>query len=297
MNKKILLLLGLILVLVGVIIILLVTPTLVKAQTVLPPPQTEPIQATADINIVFKDDFIEIIQDNDKNARVVISAKGGVKAYCPCTSVDPNGKIAIIYTDSAVRIYEDQAYGARIVVSLITGVDVYCSCEGICGQQPTETPTTTSTPTVTPTNTGTPTKTGTPTETQTQTATPTETPTQTETPTETPTPPTETPTPPPPTETPTPPPTKTPKPKCNQGIGNGPEGCDPGNSNNHNPSNDENGQTPGNHTPRSKQDPPAVISQNQNQTVSGFDIEKPKKGEKVDSVKSNQSKGPNKGDS
>lgn len=32
---------------------------------------------------------------------------------------------------------------------------------------------------------------------------------------------------------------------CNQGVGNGPEGCDPGNSNNHNPSNDENGGTPG----------------------------------------------------
>jgi len=28
---------------------------------------------------------------------------------------------------------------------------------------------------------------------------------------------------------------------CNQGVGNGPEGCDPGNSNNHNTSNDENG--------------------------------------------------------
>jgi len=36
------------------------------------------------------------------------------------------------------------------------------------------------------------------------------------------------------------------KAKCNQGVGNGPEGCDPGNSNNHNPSNDENGGTPGN---------------------------------------------------
>jgi len=34
--------------------------------------------------------------------------------------------------------------------------------------------------------------------------------------------------------------------KCNQGVGNGPEGCDPGNSNNRNPSNDENGGTPGN---------------------------------------------------
>jgi len=33
--------------------------------------------------------------------------------------------------------------------------------------------------------------------------------------------------------------------KCNQGVGNGPEGCDPGNSNNHNTSNDENGGTPG----------------------------------------------------
>ena len=34
--------------------------------------------------------------------------------------------------------------------------------------------------------------------------------------------------------------------KCNQGVGNGPEGCDPGNSNNHNPTNDEGGGTPGN---------------------------------------------------
>ncbi len=34
--------------------------------------------------------------------------------------------------------------------------------------------------------------------------------------------------------------------KCNQGVGNGPELCDPGNSNNHNGSNDENGGTPGN---------------------------------------------------
>jgi hypothetical protein len=33
--------------------------------------------------------------------------------------------------------------------------------------------------------------------------------------------------------------------KCNQGVGNGPEGCDPGNSNNHNPTNDESGGTPG----------------------------------------------------
>jgi len=34
--------------------------------------------------------------------------------------------------------------------------------------------------------------------------------------------------------------------KCNQGVGNGPEGCDPGNSNHKNPSNDELGGTPGN---------------------------------------------------
>jgi hypothetical protein len=33
--------------------------------------------------------------------------------------------------------------------------------------------------------------------------------------------------------------------KCNQGVGNGPEFCDPGNSNNHNGSNDENGGIPG----------------------------------------------------
>jgi hypothetical protein len=32
---------------------------------------------------------------------------------------------------------------------------------------------------------------------------------------------------------------------CNLGVGNGPEGCDPGNSNNHNSSNDENGGIPG----------------------------------------------------
>ena len=32
---------------------------------------------------------------------------------------------------------------------------------------------------------------------------------------------------------------------CNQGVGNGPEGCDPGNSNNHNLSNDELGGVPG----------------------------------------------------
>jgi len=35
------------------------------------------------------------------------------------------------------------------------------------------------------------------------------------------------------------------KAKCNQGVGNGAEGCDPGDSNHHNPSNDEHGGTPG----------------------------------------------------
>ncbi len=35
------------------------------------------------------------------------------------------------------------------------------------------------------------------------------------------------------------------KEKCNQGVGNGPEGCDPGNSDNKHSSNDENGGTPG----------------------------------------------------
>lgn len=33
--------------------------------------------------------------------------------------------------------------------------------------------------------------------------------------------------------------------KCNQGVGNGSEGCDPGNSNNNQPTNDENGGIPG----------------------------------------------------
>ena len=45
--------------------------------------------------------------------------------------------------------------------------------------------------------------------------------------------PTKDPTPPPtkePTEEPTPPPEPTEKPKCNRGLGNGAEGCDPGNS-------------------------------------------------------------------
>lgn len=36
------------------------------------------------------------------------------------------------------------------------------------------------------------------------------------------------------------------KDKCNQGVGNGPEGCDPGNSNHRRHTNDENGGTPGN---------------------------------------------------
>jgi hypothetical protein len=35
------------------------------------------------------------------------------------------------------------------------------------------------------------------------------------------------------------------KDKCNQGVGNGREGCDPGHSNHHNSSNDEDGGTPG----------------------------------------------------
>lgn len=35
------------------------------------------------------------------------------------------------------------------------------------------------------------------------------------------------------------------KEKCNQGVGNGPESCDPGNSNHRHGSNDENGGTPG----------------------------------------------------
>ncbi len=39
---------------------------------------------------------------------------------------------------------------------------------------------------------------------------------------------------------------KTMKPACNQGVGNGPEDCDPGKPNQNKPSNDENGGTPGN---------------------------------------------------
>ena len=40
------------------------------------------------------------------------------------------------------------------------------------------------------------------------------------------------------------------KEKCNQGIGNGSEGCDPGNSNHNHNSNDEDGATPGHHDRR-----------------------------------------------
>jgi hypothetical protein len=41
-------------------------------------------------------------------------------------------------------------------------------------------------------------------------------------------------------------PSRPPRQNCNQGIGNGAEGCDPGNSSPHGGSNDEGGRTPGN---------------------------------------------------
>lgn len=50
----------------------------------------------------------------------------------------------------------------------------------------------------------------------------------------------------------TPVPTATEKVKCNQGIGNGEEGCDPGNSNHNQPSNDERGRKPRTPGPRGK---------------------------------------------
>ncbi len=49
--------------------------------------------------------------------------------------------------------------------------------------------------------------------------------------------------------TPTAKPTKE---KCNQGLGNGPEGCDPGFSNHNQPSNDERGRKPGTPGPRGR---------------------------------------------
>jgi hypothetical protein len=99
-------------------------------------------------------------------------------------------------------------------------------------QSAVQTATFTPTNTPTPTNTATATPTNTPTPTNTAAATPTNTPTPTNTA----------------AATPTNTPTSTPKVKCNQGVGNGPEGCDPGNSNQGNPSrsNDELGGTPGN---------------------------------------------------
>ena len=58
-----------------------------------------------------------------------------------------------------------------------------------------------------------------------------------------------------PTTTPSDTPEVTPEPtkqKCNQGIGNGTDGCDPGNSNHNQPSNDERGRKPGTPGPRGR---------------------------------------------
>jgi len=58
---------------------------------------------------------------------------------------------------------------------------------------------------------------------------------------------------------------------CNQGVGNGPEGCDPGNSNHHNTSNDELGGTPGNpgRQGRHGNDAAAIVTGVTNTTITG----------------------------
>jgi hypothetical protein len=55
-----------------------------------------------------------------------------------------------------------------------------------------------------------------------------------------------------PTDVPEVTPEATPKQKCNQGIGEGAENCDPGNSNHNQPSNDEGGRKPGTAGPRGR---------------------------------------------
>jgi hypothetical protein len=116
--------------------------------------------------------------------------------------------ITLLFEDGQVRVYEDLDYGARIVVSE-GGVAVYCPCGGgscaVATTPPTATPITVALPTQGPTST-------------------VALPTQGLTPTMAP---------------PTVEPSPTPRPPCNQGVGNGPEGCDPGRSNHNQPSNDE----------------------------------------------------------
>jgi hypothetical protein len=58
---------------------------------------------------------------------------------------------------------------------------------------------------------------------------------------------------------------------CNQGVGNGPEGCDPGNSNHHNTSNDELGGTPGDpgRQGRKGNDTAAIVTNVTNTTSTG----------------------------
>lgn len=230
----------------------LLAPKAVHAQASTPTVQTTPIALSGSLVTVYNDGTLEVVQDEDFGTRIAINiASNKVAVYCPCGVKTEGGMIGLVKPHpEGMLVYKDLSYGERIV---LTGSDVavYCECQGpTCKekeqvpqeQNPSETGTPT-TPTATVTTTPTGTVTTTPTETETPTPTGTVTPTQ-PTPTSTPVPTTQTP----------PPPTATPTPKhCNQGIGNGSEGCDPGNSNNHNPSNDENGQTPGNHPPRSKQ--------------------------------------------
>jgi hypothetical protein len=150
-------------------------------------------------------------------AALVVVLVVAVRAPAVVRAQNPRANITLVFEDSHVRVYEDLDYGgARIVVS-DRGVAVYCPCGGgscaVATTPPTATPITVALPTQGPTST---------------VALPTQGPTST-------------------VALPTVEPSPTPRPPCNQGVGNGPEGCDPGRSNHNQPSNDEGpGCGPGN---------------------------------------------------
>jgi hypothetical protein len=170
--------------------------------------------------VIFLSGFILLKPAQPVAANTIVTANEQVAGQTITHTVTlDNPNIVLIYEDELTRIYEDTEFGARIVVNKVGGVAVYCPCEEeVCEVPPIpETQETTPVVTETPAPTTTPVPTGTP--------VPTETPEPTVTPTT------------PPSPTPTVEPTE--KPHCNQGVGNGPEGCSPGNSDHNQPPNDE----------------------------------------------------------
>ncbi len=149
---------------------------------------------------------------------VLVISKAGEAVFLCCANVPqvaiPDGKQYVILSGTDAQVDGIQEFPGQIVVFLKNG-KMAASCCQVCQAVAQVAPPPGQTP-----------------------PPPTETPTLPPPPTVTP-PPTE----PPPTETP--PPTEPPKAKCNQGVGNGSEGCDPGNSNNTQSSNDEPGKRGG----------------------------------------------------